>query len=359
MDKKYSNFPTIDLHGYTKEAAKEVLEDFVDDLIKMGMPGGIVIHGRGSGLLKEVTHDFLKHNSNVTDIHLDYYNVGVTYFTLKNNKYEEEIIKKEIEKVTETSIIKDISIRNLFGCFNYYVDFSNSNVFIVHAPNGTGKSHFLKYIQQVLNGDSESLMKAPFEELNINTTKLNRVIKPYTINLEVSSYSDDNKEFKLPECNYIGDLYTYDFGSRGIDNLKKYDIFQEILDDFFCFEKIIKVKTGKYGKNAFDIIYDYDSKYTNPSILKKGDKLAFDELSSGEKFIIKLFYKLIFDLTNNSFVVIDEPELSLHVEWQDLLIKNIVKISKKFDVNILIVTHSPHIVNHPDVEVGVVEYEEE
>ena len=60
---------------------------------------------------------------------------------------------------------------------------------------------------------------------------------------------------------------------------------------------------------------------------------------------------------NNSFVIIDEPELSLHIEWQELLIKNIVKISKIFDVYILIATHSPYIVNNPEVEVGEVVYE--
>ena len=44
--------------------------------------------------------------------------------------------------------------------------------------------------------------------------------------------------------------------------------------------------------------------------------ISFDELSSGEKQIVSIFSKVYLDVTSSSLFIIDEPELSLSIEWQ-------------------------------------------
>ena len=49
---------------------------------------------------------------------------------------------------------------------------------------------------------------------------------------------------------------------------------------------------------------------------EKGQRLALDSLSSGEQHELVLHYDLLFKVLPNTVVLIDEPELSLHVAWQ-------------------------------------------
>lgn len=69
------------------------------------------------------------------------------------------------------------------------------------------------------------------------------------------------------------------------------------------------------------------------------------KLSSGEQNEIFLLFKFIFEVPEKSVLLIDEPELSLHVAWQLQFIKDIKEIAKTRDVQIVIATHSPEIVS--------------
>ena len=74
-------------------------------------------------------------------------------------------------------------------------------------------------------------------------------------------------------------------------------------------------------------------------------KLAILEyLSSGEKNDFVMFYDLIFNSQNNGLVLIDEPEISLHLEWLQAMINDLIRISEKNSVSLLIATHSPDLV---------------
>ena len=68
-------------------------------------------------------------------------------------------------------------------------------------------------------------------------------------------------------------------------------------------------------------------------------------LSSGEQHQLVLFSKLLFDLPFNSLVLIDEPELSLHVTWQRDFLNDLTRIIELCDFDVLIATHSPQIVS--------------
>jgi predicted ATP-binding protein involved in virulence len=69
-------------------------------------------------------------------------------------------------------------------------------------------------------------------------------------------------------------------------------------------------------------------------------------LSSGEQHQLVMFYDLIFKVQPNTLIMIDEPELSLHITWQSRFIDELKEIVKQSKIDVLIATHSPTIVGN-------------
>ena len=82
----------------------------------------------------------------------------------------------------------------------------------------------------------------------------------------------------------------------------------------------------------------------NTLLIKKDENEALDlmSLSSGERQLIFIFLKIVNSLTKRTLILMDEPEISLHLKWQEKLIKAILDINK--DNQIIIVTHSPAMI---------------
>ena len=68
-------------------------------------------------------------------------------------------------------------------------------------------------------------------------------------------------------------------------------------------------------------------------------------MSSGEQHQLVLFYELLFRIKEKSLILIDEPEISLHLGWQKKLLRDLLKIAKIVQVDFIIATHSPLIIN--------------
>ena len=76
--------------------------------------------------------------------------------------------------------------------------------------------------------------------------------------------------------------------------------------------------------------------------------LALDSLSSGEQHELVVHYDLLFNVPSDTIVLIDEPELSLHVGWQKRFLPDLLEIVKVSGLDVLIATHSPYIVGDRD-----------
>ena len=57
-----------------------------------------------------------------------------------------------------------------------------------------------------------------------------------------------------------------------------------------------------------------------------------------------ILYEFLFRVQNNSFVLVDEPELSLHVDWQDKFLEDLLEMAKISKFRVLLATHSPQII---------------
>lgn len=114
-------------------------------------------------------------------------------------------------------------------------------------------------------------------------------------------------------------------------------VFAEINGIFEILELDVKLSEISKDENSMPI-------FTNSS----GKKFGINELSSGEKqlFLRTLAIKML--EPENSIIMIDEPELSLHPKWQ----QKIVDVYRKIGRNnqIILATHSPHILGSVEKE---------
>ncbi len=72
------NLPTLDLHGFDRQTAKVAIDDFINDNIKMKNNFIVIIHGIGSGILKDTTQRTLAINKKVIEYKIYPFNVGCT-----------------------------------------------------------------------------------------------------------------------------------------------------------------------------------------------------------------------------------------------------------------------------------------
>ena len=78
---------------------------------------------------------------------------------------------------------------------------------------------------------------------------------------------------------------------------------------------------------------------------RDGRKLAPSQLSSGEQHMVVLLYELLFNTRPDSLLLIDEPELSLHVFWQQRFLADLAEARVLSGFDMLIATHSPQIIH--------------
>lgn len=74
--------------------------------------------------------------------------------------------------------------------------------------------------------------------------------------------------------------------------------------------------------------------------------IPLSNLSSGEQHELVLFYELLFNTPENSLILIDEPEISLHITWQNEFINDLLDINELNNIKSIIATHSPDIINN-------------
>lgn len=77
------NIPTLDLHGNPRDIAKVLVNDFIYDNYKQKINKVIIIHGIGTGILKEEVKKTLKQNKYVDSFKIDNFNVGETIVNIK------------------------------------------------------------------------------------------------------------------------------------------------------------------------------------------------------------------------------------------------------------------------------------
>ena len=127
-------------------------------------------------------------------------------------------------------------------------------------------------------------------------------------------------------------VYLKDFES-------KLSVFHELVEKLELFTDILNKHRFIYKSIKISPINGFSFETT------QGEPLELGQLSSGEQHEVILLYELIFNAKPNNLVLIDEPEISLHVVWQKEFLTDLLQIVKIQRIQVLIATHSPYIIN--------------
>jgi predicted ATP-binding protein involved in virulence len=115
----------------------------------------------------------------------------------------------------------------------------------------------------------------------------------------------------------------------------KIQLFIRIINDRFLFKRL-------------EIHRDQGFVFTSAA----DAQLKPSALSSGEQHELILFYELLFKLQKNALVLIDEPEISLHVAWQEKFLGDLAEVVRLSEIDVVVATHSPEIIgDHWDLTV--------
>ncbi len=119
----------------------------------------------------------------------------------------------------------------------------------------------------------------------------------------------------------------------------KLNIFDEIYEKLTLFLDILNQR--RFSFKQISVNQQDGFLITNDN----GIIIELTDLSTGEQHELILLYLLLFKAPENSLILIDEPETSLHIDWQAAFLKDMEDIIKLRKFDILISTHSPSIVS--------------
>ncbi len=189
------------------------------------------------------------------------------------------------------------------------------------------------YIKRLFQADQRELASGDVSDRLRELQKKQDKLQKYGLaEIQNASYLNKLDKNKLRQFDIELSIYLEDANA-------KYQVFESIIDKLELYEQIVNEKL------TFKKMY----LSRNDGIVVKSDEgelLSLSDLSSGEQEIIVLFYKLIFESDVN-LLLIDEPEISLHIAWQKELMDNLKSIVKlKKDMQVIIATHSPQIISN-------------
>ena len=144
---------------------------------------------------------------------------------------------------------------------------------------------------------------------------------------QVPTSIDDIDEAKASVLSvYVGDVS------------KKLAVFDELAKKIDLLRTIIN---RRFKHKRMFVGRDTGIRFTTDN----GQPLDPTNLSSGEQHELIMLYELLFNVQEDSLILIDEPEISLHIAWQQEFLEGISEMVQLSNFDVLIATHSPQIIN--------------
>ena len=262
--------------------------------------------------------------------------------------------------------INNITVKGLFGLFDHSIPLnSDDRITIIYGPNGFGKTYTLNLVNELFTSGYRSFYEIPFTEIAVGFSDLStlRARKTAgkgreTVTIELTKPRLKTKSFTLSESSKkkeplwlitLKRAVTVQFVST--ERLLRFS--KELHSESITMAKSTSKKVHEKIALLLKII---NSRFTHKKmelstkdgfvfIASDGRQLKPQQLSSGEQHVLVLLYQLLFTVKSDSLILIDEPELSLHVFWQQQFIRDMQDIIRLSGFDILIATHSPQIIH--------------
>lgn len=288
---------------------------------RLGMPVSReeIIHRYGKDPLMEIENIPDWFNNAVKNNHVIYIKTQRLYRT----EYERERDVRELEYMVKTysnELVKLLQeVDTQFTTTSIQLD-STFPVRLLTEVNQQKPQVTPKYISNII------------EDIN-NLNKYRALLSSVGI---IDKQDDDFITNSLGTLNDTGALSILNLYIN--DNKQKLEVFSHVAKKLEIMLRIInkrfKHKTISVDKKSgFIIKSNCESR-----------KIDIEKLSSGEQNELIIFYNLLFKTSNNDIVLIDEPEISLHIAWQQQLISDLKEIARETGISLLISTHSPDII---------------
>jgi len=272
------------------------------------------------------------------------YYIMILFYICRGTIY---YIRKTMQKYAD--YIAQIEIESLWSGKKHIVWELDPKVNILSGINGVGKSTILKGLLGGGEFPSHLLKGVHIKVMPEDTTWVRfDVIRSFDRPLmsadllnkvgDISVATELDWQMYQLQRRYLD--YQVNIGNRIIEILQSCDddvtqkaaaisrpkkIFQDMVDKLF-------VETGK------TLIRDSNEiRFT-----QMGETLTPYQLSSGEKQMLAILLTVLVEDNHHYVLFMDEPEVSLHVEWQQKLIDLIVELNP--NVQIILTTHSPAVI---------------
>lgn len=276
---------------------------------------------------------------------------GAVIYKRYGRELLEDEIPKEVQDVLNTIDVRLIAADRLTVSQHVERQYGEDNIKIERRVNIIARDLSQKIrnaIQQYAQLSQAKDRTFPFRAIKQNTLMTVEEIKAKMIELEakrkefietgiLEEEKDDINIHELVDAITDNDrqnlsLYTIDTAEK-LDALSSLsssiNLFRKLIDSSFNNKKIIFNK---------DFGFRFVTTYSNSIILPQN-------LSSGEQHELVMFYDLIFNTTENTLILIDEPELSLHIKWQLSYVDELIEIIKVTGFSAVLATHSPQIIH--------------
>lgn len=183
-----------------------------------------------------------------------------------------------------------------------------------------------QFIKRVISKEKETISEEVYNQLARKVIQKRDELFYFrlTDNIDIPTYDKDDS--------FI--LYNY---IKGLG--EKYANYGNLVEKLNLFNALLQTK--KFAKKNIT----FSPQHGFQIISANGDMLDESLLSSGEQNEIILLFLLIFEVSDNSVLLIDEPENSLHVVWQQKFLDDIQEIARIKNLQVIVSTHSISIVS--------------
>lgn len=166
----------------------------------------------------------------------------------------------------------------------------------------------------------------------------NRVAKIVAELKPLKEWGMVNEEFiPIPYLEVVNNLLR-----KYLDNIEfKMHIYSEFIGQVSLFKAL--VDESIFANKTLRIDDEVGFLFYSQSKLK--EPLLPEKLSSGERHLLLQLFELIFRAPQGALVLIDEPELSMHMYWQLRYSKMLSRIAELRKLHFIVATHSPQIFN--------------
>lgn len=216
----------------------------------------------------------------------------------------------------------------------------------------------IEYSQQLKNKINDKLTEYGKQAQKLDQTFPQRLFEGVNQSADFSQIKEDLKNIENQQENYrkLGLVEEKLSPVQGLEQLDNDPVKFIAITVYVADMKAKLCVLESLAQRIFLLLAQINDKFTNKNIFinKKhelaiktshGDEIPVSALSSGEQHQIVLAYDMLFRIEPNSLVMIDEPELSLHVNWQERFLSDLENVIKIANFDALIATHSPYVIN--------------